>query len=164
MFFEAWKIIILGLATAAVGWIGNAVQNWLRTKNAKKVDEAEARIADVNADRAELDLYKDTIDILKEQKEFAWSEFDRIEKLLRRQKADSDKRFEDQKAESDREFKEIEAELQRVKTALSDAIAEKEYERNRAEWYRSLLHGLIKLVTRLCPNENIEPYKQEYEP
>jgi Zn-dependent M32 family carboxypeptidase len=152
MLQETWQIVLFGVATAFVGGIGTFVTNiiarLIKSKHEKKSDESNARIVNVQADSAQLGLFKEEFDTLKEHKSWAISEFDRLEKLLRLEKEESNKRY-----------ALYEGEIEKLKKAYSTAIKAAEEERIKKDFFKSLLKSLIELVLVTCPRSvDVEPY------
>lgn len=165
MLAEVWQIICFGVATAIVGSISTiltiAIKSWLKSRSMKRSEEANADVATVEAETAKLGLFKQEFDMLKEHKAWALTEFDRLEKLFRTEKAASNKRYE-----------EYETEIDRVKKVYTETLeeleitrAEKESERLKKEFFKSLLGSLINFVMVTCPKaeKDLVRYKKAIE-
>ncbi len=140
---DIWNIIMW--AVGASGVTGALMQwwnRWTKTRTEKKVDISNARIAEVQADEAELALGEKERESLIRARDWWLGEFNRVDKLLI-----------DYKRESDARLETLSDELGKLKIAYNNTLAEK-------EMYKGLLAELVDLVLACKCNIGMEKYKQ----
>ncbi len=143
----SWLIASFGaLGTALIGGIAVWIKRVFRSRAEKKVETADARVADVNADKAELSLWEEERRTLKESKDFWLLEWKRVDKALFEYRKTNEEKFEAYKQESEKQYSEIKDELARMRAIYEAEIANHTLTKVDRDKYKSLLSRLIEAI------------------
>lgn len=145
---DVWTIVMWATGASGItALLGRIWQIVSRTRADKRTEQANARIAGVNADKAELELWEEERKSLLESKNFWLGEFNRVDKLLV-----------DYKRESDVKIEELGGEIKKLRAAWEAAVGERDAAVAEAEKLKSLLAKLVSSCK--CGAANVDEYIQ----